>query len=142
MEILKTRPVFEDELIEKRKEMKNDIFNNEGVREEEEKYEIIKIEINCKKKVIVFNDKRYSRSVPKKYGVYVINFINGKRYVGFSKNLRDRIYQHETVAYRCNRDIEYVTIYLTENMSDALVLEQWLIKTLKPNIKHTMEEFG
>lgn len=66
-------------------------------------------------------------------GTYVITYVSEEKYVGSTKNLRDRLNNHVRNSNpECK--IKSVRIYITENTFDSRLLEKVLIKELKPEI--------
>lgn len=96
-------------------EVKN-IANNTGI-------EIIYAE----KDICIINP----RTIPDHCGVYMITTKSGKRYIGSSVNIYNRIKYH-----MANRDEQIITvdIYLTEDESDARDLEHWFLYMLRPEL--------
>lgn len=69
-----------------------------------------------------------SNTIPNNCGAYIITTNSGKRYIGSSVNVCNRIATHNI------RDKESISIYLTENIDDAKILERWLIQKLNPEL--------
>ncbi len=68
--------------------------------------------------------------LPNACGTYILNTVDGK-YIGSSKNVRHRIYNH------IKKKLISASIYLTESHTDAVILEYILIKQLRPELnKH------
>lgn len=74
--------------------------------------------------------------IPDCCGAYVITVESGKTYVGTSKNVRTRIPQHESEKATDfpGEKMDKASAYLTKNLYDADILEQWLIRELKPEL--------
>lgn len=66
-------------------------------------------------------------------GVYILTFLSGKRYVGSSKTLKDRLNYHHRKSNE-NHQIKSICIYVTENEFDSRLLEKLLIKDVNPEI--------
>lgn len=74
--------------------------------------------------------------IPNCCGAYVITVNSGERYVGTSKTVRTRIQSHK-VPNDPNiegKKINKVSVYLTNTLEDADILECWLIRELKPEL--------
>ncbi len=116
-------------------ERKKNIFETEEVDGQHEAGEIFDIEIHCRKKVIVSETKNYISDVKAGIcGAYILNFTDGKRYVGSSTDLKNRLYGHKSTALNLGRNIEYLVLYFTMDILDALILEHYLIKKFKPEL--------
>jgi len=61
-------------------------------------------------------------------GVYILTRVDGKKYVGSSDYLIARIKQHK------NKGICNITIFVTNTIYDALLLEYGLIRDIKPEL--------
>lgn len=92
--------------------------------------DVMFIGIPYKKEELIFNKDH----VPVYCGAYVLTLKNGKRYVGSSINIKMRVNTHKR-----DKDINTITVYLTTDIFDAVILEYYLIKTLKPELNM---EFG
>ncbi len=68
-----------------------------------------------------------SNTIPNRCGTYIITIKSGRRYVGMSSDLYNRIRRHS-----CN--IVSVSIYMTKNESEARILERWLLCELNPEL--------
>jgi len=85
----------------------------------------------------------YKDELPIECGTYIITFKNNEKYIGYSKNLRRRLYQHK----KEKENIINTDIYITENELYAHILETILIIRLKPEYNRstlgdiTEEEF-
>lgn len=62
-------------------------------------------------------------------GVYVLDFKSGKRYIGRSSSPRRRINQHWN---KINDVITFITIFIVELNTHAKILEETLVRHLKP----------
>lgn len=69
--------------------------------------------------------------IPDTYGVYILKTESGDEYVGYSNNIHNRMYSHIRNKFS-NDKIKTISVYVTEIMSDALILEDELIKQIKP----------
>ena len=79
-------------------------------------------------------DKIYS--IPSSCGAYVIIDDSRQMYVGSSKNVLKRIYEH--LSYF--RSIKLVSFYETKNTIDARILEYYIIRELKPELNREFLE--
>lgn len=80
--------------------------------------------------------KNELNKIPNECGAYVIHLSTGE-YVGETVKLQTRIYGHLSNCQNSFTDhikekFEYVTVYITENHIDALILEKILIRKLEP----------
>lgn len=69
-------------------------------------------------------------------GVYVIRTRSGKRYVGVSKSLRDRVGAHidNPMDPNVREPARSVSVFETRTEADALILEYALIRDLRPEL--------
>lgn len=67
-------------------------------------------------------------------GVYVLITKSGRIYIGSSRNVKNRIYQHRREQEYQFDSIESVIICTTENIRAAVHLEITLIRDIKPDI--------
>jgi len=82
--------------------------------------------------------ERHLSSIPDCCGAYVIKVQSGKRYVGSSKTLRTRIQAHKVYNDpNITEPIMSVCCYRTESLEDARILENWLIREVKPGLNKT-----
>lgn len=74
-------------------------------------------------------------AIPNCCGAYVITVQSGKRYVGTSKTVRTRIQSHKVNNDpNVTEEMEKVSVYLTNTLEDADIMECWLIRELKPEL--------
>lgn len=79
-------------------------------------------------------------SVSDRCGAYVIKVKSGKNYVGSSKTVRTRVASHQVYNDpNITEPIESVCIYLTKSHMDARILENWLIREIKPELNKSYE---
>ena len=79
------------------------------------------------------NERPDFSSLPKDPGVYVFRDADGRpRYVGKSVSLRTRARQHFTTPAEWTGHAEHVDYQATESELGALLLEDRLIKTMRP----------
>lgn len=79
-------------------------------------------------------------SVPDGCGAYVIKVKSGRCYVGSSKTVRTRILSHQVYNDpNIVEPIESVCIYSTKGHMDARILENWLIREIKPELNKPYE---
>ena len=71
-------------------------------------------------------------------GAYVISTRSGKRYVGVSKSLRDRVRAHidDPMDPNVREPVRSVSVYETRTEADAQILEYALIRDLCPELNH------
>lgn len=73
--------------------------------------------------------------LPKRPGAYVITTESGKLYVGSASNVCTRIASHNSLkGPSITEPIKSVNCYITENNTDALILEYLKIRELKPEL--------
>lgn len=72
-----------------------------------------------------------SKTVPDHCGAYIITTKSGRRYIGSSVNIHNRIKYHIT-----NREeqIINVNVYLTDDETDARNLERYLLYKFRPEL--------
>lgn len=80
-----------------------------------------------------------SMLIPEHCGAYIITTKSGKRYVGSSTNIFERMRCHVYIGdirrgKYIKEAIMSIGVYLTENYKDARVLERWLIYGLDPEL--------
>ncbi len=74
-------------------------------------------------------------TIPNCCGAYVITVQSGKRYVGTSKTVRTRIQSHRVDNDpNVTEEMDKVSVYLTDSLEDADIMECWLIRELKPEL--------
>lgn len=74
-------------------------------------------------------------NIPNCCGAYVISVRSGKRYVGTSKTVRTRIQSHRVDNDpNVTEEMDKVSVYLTNTLEDADIMECWLIRELKPEL--------
>ncbi len=74
-------------------------------------------------------------AIPNCCGAYVITVQSGKKYVGTSKTVRTRIQSHKVDNDpNVTEEMEKVSVYLTNTLEDADIMECWLIRELKPEL--------
>jgi predicted GIY-YIG superfamily endonuclease len=73
--------------------------------------------------------------LPRKTGVYVITTISDKIYVGSSSNVFSRLKEHNSLeGPNVTEPIKLVCCYITENRTDAYILEYSKIRELSPSL--------
>lgn len=75
-------------------------------------------------------------SLPQGPGAYVLYGHSGKRYVGVSKSLRDRIHAHidNPADPNIREPVRHVSVYETRTEADAAILEYALIRDVRPEL--------
>ena len=74
-------------------------------------------------------------NIPNCCGAYVITVQSGKRYVGTSKTVRTRIQSHKVDNDpNVTEEMDKVSVYLTNTLEDADIMECWFIRELKPEL--------
>lgn len=74
--------------------------------------------------------------LPEGPGAYVIRTRSGKRYIGVSKSLRDRVRAHidNPMDPNVREPVRSICVYETQSEADALILEYALIRDLHPEL--------
>jgi len=79
--------------------------------------------------------------LPKKSGVYVITTKFDEQYVGSSTNVRSRVKEHHSLkGENIKESIKSVSCYITENRTDAYILEYHKIKELAPKLNREFRD--
>ena len=86
---------------------------------------------------IIFIDEDISieniDQIPDHCGMYVIKTESGKMYIGCSSKINSRIYSHKYSGKFLSDPISTISVYLTENKEDGLLLESKYIKFFEPD---------
>lgn len=77
-----------------------------------------------------------SKTIPNRCGAYIITTKTGKRYIGMSSNMYNRMMTHSLGGY-IEEPIEFINIYIAKNGGDARCLERWLIYELDPELNRS-----
>lgn len=97
--------------------------------------------------------KEIVKSLENQMGIYcIINIVNQKRYIGSSKNLRNRLWKHRSLLRNnkhenvklqnswnkyTEKNFDYYIIEYCQSLDDLQIREQFYIDTLKPELNIT-----
>lgn len=101
----------------------------------------IRIDVKIKNSVESLVMENMSSSLLGAPGAYVITTKTGKRYIGSSNSLYNRLRSHMDYKESKNvpEPVKSVCCYLTNSEVDARILEYWLIRELKPELNREIQ---